>query len=173
MKVLPISLVLCSLVLIACKKEEPLPNEVVSVQNTAPCTLLEKVFPTDSLFYGNSTYYPEAKFSVKFIDTIATTALDFIEFGFNHTPTTGMYYMVNEIDTNSQVLSNQISFKMESGGMLYQAFGTNDPIIYVENNTNELIISYCNIPNQIFTLDPPSNSYIGNGEGNLLYKIIY
>lgn len=166
-------LLILGLVLTSCKKDKPVIPEPDTADNIAPCNLTEKVHQIDSLFYGTSTEIPEAKFSVRFFDTLAIPSNSFIEFAFNKVPTTGMYQMVAEIDTNQQAVPNQITYKIYDGGMNFQASGTASPSIYVENNTAELIISYCEVPDGTYNYSATCNCYLGNGEGNVLYRKTY
>lgn len=168
-------------VLSACKKEEPVVAPPVVVQNIAPCTLNDTIYQIDSVFYGNSSVFPAAPFSVKFIDTTNGSMYpEFKEFAFNKIPTSGMYAMVPPANLGDPGAGeNQITFKAEQGNFQFQAsgtfdnFGNYDDIIYVENNQNELIISYCDIGYPGFSLDPVTNVYVGNGPGYIKYIKAY
>lgn len=171
-----ILLLLGILIVTGCKKDEPIClTQVVPTQpNIAPCTLTDTIYPNDSVFYGNSSFFPTATFSVNFEDTVGFGGYpNFIEFAFNKIPTTGMYYLVSPSYLGSPGLENQITYYAEFNGMGLQAAGTNDSTIYIENNQNEIIISFCDFPNQGFSFDPTCNCYVGNGSGNLKYRKEY
>ncbi|MFT5778067.1 MAG: hypothetical protein ACI837_001015 [Crocinitomicaceae bacterium] len=148
----------------SCKKDTvpvPItPNEVAL--NVAPCEIQEKFYTTDSVFYGPDNYFPQAKFRIKFLDTNVTTP-NYIGllFAFNKIPTTGMYRMLPYIDTNFQ-LPNQIAFVKDSGSFLLRSDASDFDEVYVENNNNEIIISYCNISNNIPWFNSITQSYYAN-----------
>lgn len=182
-----ITFVLILIAFYSCKKDKtdqintpPAPVPAPYVDLIAPCALNDTVFGMDSVFYGTSLTIPNAPFSVKFMDTTySTTTPPFIEFAFNKVPTTGMYYLVPLDYLGVVELENQISYKEFFGAYWSSPIGTYDnygnftDIIYVENNKNELIISYCELPDYGYTFDSSTSTYIGNGLGYMKYTKKY
>lgn len=155
----------------SCKKEENVieTDEDVTVPynpNVAPCEIAELNYHLDSVFYGPSAFFPQAKFRVKFVDTLpyplGVQEIYSVEFGFNKIPTTGMYHMMYEIDTNDLNFPNQIAYVRDTIGYYNVSTYTQAAEVYVENNENEIIISYCNISNHIAQFDSQWNGYRGN-----------
>lgn len=166
--------------LFCCKKDKTDPIPPVHTDLIAPCALNDTVFGMDSVFYGTSLTIPNAAFSVKFMDTTnSTTSPTFIEFAFNKVPTTGMYYLVPLDYLGELELENQISYKEYFGSYwtspkgTYDNYGNNTDIIYVENNENELIISYCDLIDYTYIFDPNTITYIGNIQGYMKYTKKY
>lgn len=143
----------------SCKKEDPVPEPAGYQPNVAPCEIEELVYPVDSIFYGPGEHFSEARFRVKFADP--GDPGHNLEFAFNRIPVTGMYHMVTYIDTNSLELSNQVASYTDSGSYSIRSAQTEDAVVYIENNSDELIISFCNMNNQ-FVFNPQILSYIGN-----------
>jgi hypothetical protein len=168
-------------VLSACKKDQPVVAPPMAVLNIAPCTLNDTIYQMDSVFHGNSTVFPNAPFSVKFIDTTNGSMYpEFKEFAFNKIPTSGMYSLVPpSVLGNPAAGENQITYLAEQGNFQFLAYGTYDnfgsydDVIYVENNQNELIISYCEMIAFGFTFEPSCNCYVGNGPGYMKYTKAY
>jgi hypothetical protein len=154
----------------SCKKED----EIIEIEqeiynpNVTSCQIPELNYHLDSVFYGPSNMYPQAKFRVKFVDTLPSwgQGIYTVEFAFNKIPTTGMYHMVFDIDTN-QFLLNQIAYVNDSIGLYYRSTNTNNAEVYIENNDDELIISFCDISNQYAYIDPFCNCIEGNLMKNL------
>lgn len=166
--------------LFCCKKDKTDPIPPAHVDLIAPCALNDTVFGMDSVFYGTSLTIPDATFSVKFMDTTnSTTNPNFIEFAFNKIPTTGMYCLVPLQYLGVSEHENQISYKEYFGAYwtspegTYDDYGNYIDIIYVENNKNELIISYCELPDYGYTFDNNTLTYIGNGQGYMKYTKKY
>jgi hypothetical protein len=168
------TIALVTTILFGCKKEEITTEPPIIEANIAPCTLTEMSFPIDSIYSGNSTNIPDAGYSVKFVDTTPGAAIPFIEFGFKTTPTTGNYYLVSDLDMSPQGLENQITYIRESNNFIYKPAGTNDSTIYVEKNQNELIISYCDLPDTMtFWYNSGCNCYVGNHSAFAKYQVNY
>jgi len=150
---------------ISCKKDEvTVCEEPVYSPNVAPCEIAELNYNLDSVFYGPSDRFPEAKFRVKFIDTIPFwgQTMYSVEFAFNKIPTTGMYHMMYDIDTNIlDIIPNQMAYVRDSGFINVSTY-TQAAEVYIENNENELIISYCNISNYMASMDFQCNCNLGN-----------
>jgi|GEM_PF-2704800 len=154
-------------VVLSCKKESDFPLKEYQPKyqpNVAPCEIAETVYEVDSVFYGPDSYFPQAKFRIRFrypVDTSFT--YDNIEFAFNQLPVTGMYHLVTDIDSNAQNL-NQIASIINVGSYNIRSCGplSEFPNVYVENNDDELIISYCNIPDVGYWFDSNTLSYIKN-----------
>jgi hypothetical protein len=145
----------------SCKKED----EIIEIEqeiynpNVAPCEIAELNYQI--VFYGPSNFFPQAKFRVKFYDT--TWICNYtVEFGFNKIPTTGMYYMMYELDTSNLTLPNQISYIRDTVCAWNVSSFTQTAEVYIENNNDELIISYCNISNSDYYFDNNCNCSGGN-----------
>jgi len=162
-----ISVLVVLTMLQSCKKDiTPIPEDNTYKPTIAPCEIPETIYDLDSVFYGPSVNFPEAKYRLKFYDTTGVIDMVEIEFAFNKVPTTGMYHMVREIDTNSQVSSNQIAFVRDYGGFWSRSEITASPEVYIEVNANELVISYCNISNSTSVFEPSTLCYYGNSPAN-------
>lgn len=163
--------------MLSCKKKDTIPcEESESILNVAPCEIEEKSFHLDSVFYGGSSKYPQAKFRLRFYFD-STNLNDFREYAFNQTsPATGKYRVVNQIDTTNSI-DNQIAWYKPIGSFYAESLGTEYPEIYIENNQEQLIISYCNITHPEFIFVVNNNSYgscRGNGpDTNLLIRKQY
>jgi len=171
---LTISLVILAILALtmlqSCKKDTtPIPEDNTYQPTIAPCEIPETIYDLDSVFYGPSVNFPEAKYRIKFYDTTAVFDTIDIEFAFNKVPTSGMYYMVSQIDTNSQVFPNQIAFTRDYGGFKFNSVLTGYAEVYIEVNENEIIISYCNISCSDVQFDTATLSYNGNSPAN--YKV--
>lgn len=163
----------------SCKKDD----EIIEIEeeiynpNVAPCEIAELNYHLDSVFYGPSNFFPQAKFRVKFVDTLpyplGVQEIYSVEFAFNKVPTTGMYHMMYKIDTNDVNFPNQISYLRDSIGMHYYSNYSQTAEVFVENNDNELIISYCNISNYTAMVDLGCNCYIGNTMRNVKAVLKY
>ena len=169
--------------LFSCKKDtvkDQITPPAPHVDLIAPCALNDSVFDIDSVYHGTSVLFPTAPFSVKFKDTTnGPNNQAFLEFAFNKVPTTGMYYLVKPANLGIVNLENQISFiggnpsfHIEPSGT-YDNIGAYSDIIYVENNQNELIISYCHMPDSVYYYNSSQNSFIGNGPGYKKYTKVY
>jgi hypothetical protein len=135
-----------ALVLLSCKKEE---KQVVYKDkyedNVAPCNFSNLNYQIDSVFYGASQKFPNAVYRIKFIDTSYQNPYNTpnsIEFAFNKVPTTGVYY--SEKDLNPSLPIDQVAFKHSLGAYGIMSMPTEPHSIYVENNSDRLIISFCN-----------------------------
>lgn len=162
--------------ILSCKKKDAIPCKVLEQNlNIAPCEIEEKSFHLDSVFYGGSSRYPQAKFRLRFYYD-STNLNDFREYAFNQTiPVTGKYHVVNEIDTTN-LFDNQIAWYKPMGSLNIESWGTEYPEIYIENNQEQFIISYCNISQTgfMFVGDNYTGAYIGNGpDTNLLIRKQY
>ena len=163
------------LVSFGCKKNQiNNPSIVLTNQmNVAPCELDEKSSFSDTIYYGNSILIPEAAFSITLKDT-TPGEYETIEFGFKTIPTTGNYYLVKDLSSSPQQPENQITYWKQYSGFSWKPAGTQDSIIYVENNENELIISYCGLPNPSnYNYDMTLNSWVGNDSGYVQYRFEY
>jgi hypothetical protein len=152
-----------TLLAISCKKDSP-PTEPVILQVIAPCPINETQFDIDSVYFGPSIQFPEAKYRVRFIDTAANgTESYYIEYAFNKIPTSGKYNFVLNIDTNNLNNLNQIAFVRDSGSFVWRSGYTENNDIYIENNNQELIISYCTLSDTSIFFDPINcMCYTGN-----------
>lgn len=150
----------------SCKKED----DIIEIQeeiynpNVAPCEIAELNYHLDSVFYGPSNMYPQAKFRVKFVDTLPSwgQGIYSVEFAFNKIPTTGMYHMMYDIDTNDLTKPNQIAYLRDTIGYYNKSVWTENAEVFVENNGTELIVSYCNISNSTAMPDFLINGQKGN-----------
>lgn len=169
--------------LFCCKKDKTNPIPPIPPAHTdliAHCALYDTIFGMDSVFYGTSVTIPNAAFSVKFIDTTnSTTSPPFIEFAFNKVPTTGKYCLVPLEYLGVAVPENQISYKefvgayWKSPAGTYNTYGDYADIIYVENNENELIISYCELSNYGYKFVDSTSTFIGNNPGFMKFTKKY
>lgn len=169
-------LVLVSIMIAACKKEEneePVTNDPPATPlNIAPCELNEEYFSNDSVStYSSFNFYPEASYCVTFYDT--TNALqpdNRLEFAFLNYPETGTYYLVYSFDTDPNAHPNQIAHARQLGSDMYRSISWYDSIIYVEKNDQELIISYCAMPYEMYQYNPNTDCYEGYGYGFRKYR---
>lgn len=134
-----ISYIILLLFVFSCKKEEnQKPPSVLHVDNVAPCALDFTSYDYDSVFHSSSGEFPNAQYRIRFGSANGAS----IELAFNETPVTGRYYMVSEIDPSFEKV-HQVAFKQRLG-----AFGrksTSSPFdqVYVEANSDYLMISFC------------------------------
>lgn len=170
--VIQLSLVFLIVLVCSCKKdtdENKPTNENTS--NIAPCTLVEQNYHLDSIFESPSFWFPQAKYRVRFYDTsFSPSNFTFIEFAFTEKPKTGNYTLVLSLDTTNTSIPNQISFYGEKLGLNYRGGITFNPDYYVESNPYELIISYCDIPEQSYSFDIATNSFVGNEADYQLFR---
>ena len=156
-----------SLILIfvfACKKK----TETVCTEiplNTAPCNISYQIFDKDSAVCAPSQTFPQAKYRHIFSKSSGERI---VEFAFNKAPITGKYYFVTLLDSTST--QNQIASIRDSGSFFSRSAPTETAEVYIENNINQLIISYCNISNSNSYFEPQLNSYIGNKPINFKIK---
>ena len=150
----------------SCKKEDEIIviEEEMYNSNVAPCEIDELNYHLDSVFYGPSNYFLEAKYRVKFVDTLPYWGhgIYSVEFAFNKIPTTGMYHMMYDIDTNDLTKPNQIAYLRDTIGYYNKSVWTENAEVFVENNGIELIVSYCNISNSFEMIDLEINGRKGN-----------
>lgn len=157
---LAISFLLVS-ALTACDKEEVNPDPVK--QTIAPCTLNETFYDIDSVYYGPSLLNPHSKYNVKFMDTANNGSISgFVEYSFNKIPTSGIYKMVHDIDSNDISLPNQIAYVSDSGSFLIRSKHEELSEIYIEKSADQIVISWCSLPDTTFYFDMINQNYVGN-----------
>lgn len=120
----------------ACNKEEVEP--IMPMKNIAPCQLTTKSYHLDSVYYSNSSRFPNAAFRVKFIDTGTVQESKSLEFAFNKIPETGMYYLVHAPDLGNPLYDNQVAFEGLENGVAYLSEGTDfdSARVHIEHNEN-------------------------------------
>jgi hypothetical protein len=157
------------LALVSCKKKEAhiIPPVAKSTSNIAPCSLYCTSYASYSVDSSGNVNFPQAKYIVKFVNTSGANSFGSAEFAFNKIPESGMYYMVTAIDTMDQLKLNQMATYADSGSFAKRSAPTSLPVIYIENNQNEFIISYCSISNNSFIFDPYLNCWVGNSPTSL------
>ncbi|NVK65632.1 MAG: hypothetical protein HWE22_13650 [Flavobacteriales bacterium] len=160
---------------ISCKKDETISSltpEVEASPNVAPCAVQESVNSVNLFQQGGSNFFPDAQSHVFFQN---------IEFAFNHAiPPTGMYTLCHrDYPTADSIIENQIMFARDSGSFIhistfsYDDMGFLSSEVYVENNENELIISFCEFEDTSVFFDITNNFFVGNNLKNLLYRNPY
>jgi hypothetical protein len=154
--------------LFSCKKEESVPAPEVYVPTVAPCEITPQPYDSVAVYYNASMYHPEAKYRIVLSTTNAPFAHP-VEFAFNKVPVSGMYYMVDEIDTNNLEIANQLAFAQDSGSFTWESVFSEWPEVYVEKTDQELIISYCTMTNTGIVFDNSTLTYRGNKPGP--YKV--
>jgi hypothetical protein len=150
---------LCTIVLFSCNKGKTDNTSNACKPYVAPCPNPEKVFASSWLEYGPSTKLPQAKFRLLFSESL--NGDDPIEFGFNRYPTTGLFYMVTMLDTLNTYKPSQITYVSDSGSFLARPASSDLPSVYIEANSTEIIISYCDISDGHFQFYQTLSSYVG------------
>jgi hypothetical protein len=85
-----LTILLATIVVVACKKDPPYPEPTPIDPYLAPCTINETTYHLDSVYYGPSINHLEAKYRVLFIDTTSAGGVStYIEYAFNKIPTSG------------------------------------------------------------------------------------
>lgn len=143
----------------SCKKEEKSKeNSVPHTDHLAPCPLDFLQYQLDSVFSGPSDRFPNAVYRIKFSDTISQNQYlrpyD-IECAFNIVPTTGTYFLTETINPSS--FHNQMAFKMNLGAYGVKSLPNEPKSVYVEANSEYLIISFCNQPIRLTNLQWTGN----------------
>lgn len=155
---------LLAMSIVACKKDEPETSDPF----IAPCSTPETHFDKDSFYFGPSYYNPEAKYTVRFIDTFANGSVGgSVEYSFNKIPTSGKYNLVYKIDTNNLNNINQMAFVTDSGSFLWRSGNTEGYEVYIKKNSQELIISFCEISDSVFFFHSIDNCYVGTNPTSL------
>jgi hypothetical protein len=149
--------------IVSCKKDSVTTPPISASPVIAPCTIGESFYGLDSVYYNSNAYQQEAKFRVRFVDTLNSGQTGGeLEFFFNKIPTSGIYQMVAYIDTNNLNIPNQIAYIADSGSFMVRSQVAELSKIYVENNANEIIISWCSLPDTTFYFDSATSSFVGN-----------
>ncbi len=146
-------------IVLSCKKEEKLQgNQVPHTDHLAPCPLDFHHYQLDSVFSGPSERFPNAVYRIKFSDTTDQNQYlrpyD-IECAFNIVPTTGTYFLTETI--NPSFGENQMAFKMNLGAYGVKSLPNEPKSVYVEANSEYLIISFCNQPIRLTDLEWTGN----------------
>ena len=146
--------------LFACEKEKVQSQASVF---SAPCIITEKSHQLDSVFYEGDEYDPQAKYRVRFYDTLNTTSnIGYYEFGFNQIPKSGKYHLVTIIDTTDLSKPNQMYFKWKYGSFHIRPANSEYPDVYVNKTDQELLISFCEIADSIPSFDQATFSFINS-----------
>jgi hypothetical protein len=149
-----LTILLATIVVVACKKDPPYPEPTPIDPYLAPCEINEKTYHLDSVYYGPSARQLEAKYRVRFIDTTNTGGVSkFIEYAFNKVPVSGKYTWVDKIDTDNVNLPNQIAFYLDSGSFIWRSNFSEGNYVYIKNTSHEMIISYCNVSDTSIMFD--------------------
>lgn len=157
---------------ISCKKDETISPSTPGAEtspNIAPCNVHELSNSTNQFYQGGSSFFPDAQSHVFFQN---------MEFAFNHAvPPTGMYTLCHrDYPTADSIIENQIMFVRDSGSFVhistfsYDNLGLLSSEVYVENNENELIISFCKFEDTSVFFDITNNFFVGNSIKNVLYR---
>lgn len=152
------------LVILSCAKDK-VPGPAVDEIQTyiAPCDLPETFFQLDSVKTYGDQWHPEARYRIKFTDTSANgDEYHPMEFYFNHYPNSGMYTLVYQIDTNNQYYPNQIAYIRQEGAYGRRCYGQENANIYVQHDSNELVISWCTLSDTFTYFDNNTLFYVGN-----------
>ncbi|WP_300664922.1 hypothetical protein [Fluviicola sp.] len=140
------SILILLTITIACKKEAKTKQKLTPYEDhLAPCPLDFYNYQLDSVFSGPSGSFPNAVYRIKFSDTTDQnqylTPHD-IELAFNVIPTTGVYFLTEVINPSSE--TNQMAFKMRFGAYGVKSLPNEPKSVYVEANSDYLIVSFCN-----------------------------
>ena len=157
-----LTILLATIVVVACKKDPPYPEPAPIDPYLAPCEINEKTYHLDSVYYGPSARHLEAKCRVRFIDTTNTGGVSkFIEYAFNKVPVSGKYTWVDKIDTDNINLPNQIAFYKQHGSFSIRSKFLEGNNVYIKKSSQELMISYCTVSDTSFYFDPIDQCYKG------------
>lgn len=163
------------MLIISCEKDQPTPQpDPIVDPYIAPCSVTEKYYDKDSLYFGPSNYHPEAKYTVRFMDTLSNGSIShYVEYSFNKIPLSGKYNMVYKIDTNNINLPNQMAFATDSGSFIWRSGNSYNAEVYIKKTAQELIISYCNISDSVMSFNSTDFCYVGTKPTSLLLRKQY
>lgn len=144
----------------ACEKEKVQSQDSIF---SAPCVINEKSHQLDSVFFEGDEYDPQAKYRVRFYDTVNTTSnIGYYEFGFNQIPKSGKYHLVTIIDSTNLLKPNQMYFKWKYGSFHIRPANSEYPDVFVNKTDKELLISFCEMEmgDTLLLFDLTTASYI-------------
>jgi hypothetical protein len=153
-----ITFALIIITLFACKKDSKKENQNIiptappppHVDLIAPCESnmneLDHSYCIKDSIFSNHPQFPNSTFQIGFYNSSAQKIL----FGFTSEPATGYY---KTIDAVSVDFPNRVAIISELVWMTYTSEYTADSV-YVENNNDYIIISYCNLPMTFFAGSP-------------------
>lgn len=170
----PAPFILIVLLLISSCKKDKSPEVVQEPDVTyiAPCEIDPLGFDSMEVHYDGGTLNPQALYRLTLRDTNANGHSE-LEVVFIKIPESGIYQIVETIDTSAIDLPNQIAFVGDSGSFLWRSVYIEGAKAYVEKNNDEITISYCTIPGNGFQFNPAELIYEGNPPGPFKINMKY